>query len=226
MAWRPFRNFGLKVAALALGTLLWFTVTQHPWFAVVGHTIERRVPVRVSYSNVPAGLEMTGHEYDDVSVRVRGGEDEVAGLTASRLFVLIDLAGARAGANLLPLRTDEVVAPAGVEVLDVDPGNIALTLEKTGQASVAIRATLEGMPAPGYRVAQISVDPATGRGRGPETRLESPVSVVTERVSIDGRSANVSADVNVGVADGQLRLRSPRTVHVTVRIDPAQDRNR
>ena len=27
MAWHPFRNFGLKVAALGLGTLLFFTVS-------------------------------------------------------------------------------------------------------------------------------------------------------------------------------------------------------
>jgi YbbR domain-containing protein len=226
MAWRPFRHFGLKIAALALGTLLWFTVTQHPWFAVAGHTIERRVPVRVSYSNVPAGFEMTGHEYDDVSVRVRGAEDDVAGLTASRLFVLIDMAGAGTGANVLPLRTDEVVAPPGVEVLDVDPGNITVTLEKSGQASVAIRASIDGIPAPGYRVAQVTVDPATAVVEGPETRLESPVSVLTERVPIDGRSSTVAADVGVGVADGQLRLRAPRTAHVTIRIEPITDRTR
>ena len=36
MAWHPFQHFGLKVAALALGTLLWLTVS--------GQQVERRVP--------------------------------------------------------------------------------------------------------------------------------------------------------------------------------------
>ena len=35
MAWHPFRNLGLKVVALLLGTLLWFTVS--------GQQVERTV---------------------------------------------------------------------------------------------------------------------------------------------------------------------------------------
>ena len=36
MAWHPFRNAGLKVVALAMGALLWFTVS--------GQQAERPVP--------------------------------------------------------------------------------------------------------------------------------------------------------------------------------------
>ena len=75
MAWHPFRNVGLKVAALVLGTLLWLTVS--------GHEIERRVRVPVSYSSMPAGLEMTSDQ-DDVSVHVRGTDTEVSGLGSGR----------------------------------------------------------------------------------------------------------------------------------------------
>src|SRR5690349_13794036 len=137
MAWSPFRNFGLKVAALALGTLLWFTVTQHPWFIVAGHEIERRVPVRLSYKGVPAGLELTGHEFEDVEVHVRGGEEDVNSHTSNRISILIDLGDAHSGTNLVPLRTDEVVVPMGIEVLEVEPGTVTVALEKSGQATVA-----------------------------------------------------------------------------------------
>ena len=52
MAWHPFRNFGLKLVALLLGALLWFTVS--------GQQAERTVPgVPVVYRNKPAGLEIT-----------------------------------------------------------------------------------------------------------------------------------------------------------------------
>ena len=55
MAWHPFRNLGLKFAALGLGTLLWFTIS--------GQQVERTVSrVPVVYRNVPGGLQITQRE--------------------------------------------------------------------------------------------------------------------------------------------------------------------
>ena len=68
MAWRPFRNAGLKMAALALGTLLWFTVTSDE--------VERLVEVPIAIRNLPAGLEIT-EQPQGVEVRVRGSAAEL-----------------------------------------------------------------------------------------------------------------------------------------------------
>src|SRR5689334_12499372 len=124
MAWHPFRNVGLKIAALALGSLLWYTVS--------GHRIERRLPVPVYYSNVPAPLQLTGDQMDTVNVHVRGDENLVAGLTDGRLQVVVDLGDARSGTNIIPLRVDDVTAPSGVDVVMIDPGTVTVTLERTG----------------------------------------------------------------------------------------------
>ncbi len=52
MAWHPFRNVGLKVVALAMGALLWFTVS--------GQQAERPVPdVPVVFVNKPDGFELS-----------------------------------------------------------------------------------------------------------------------------------------------------------------------
>jgi len=53
---------------------------------------------------------------------------------------------------------------------------------------------------------------------GPESRLKSPISVITERVILDGRTASVTEDVSVGVSDAQLRVVRPHAVRVTVQI--------
>jgi len=212
MAWHPFRHAGLKIAALILGTLLWFTVS--------GNQIERRVQVPVSYSNVPAALEMTGDQVDSATVHVRGEDNLVAGLAPGDLRVIVDLKEAHAGYNLIPLQTERVIVPLGVEVLQVDPGAVSVTLEPTGRIEALVAPTLEGQPAPGYEVKQVTVEPATVAVFGPESRLQYPVSVVTERVSIEGRRTTVVQEVNVGVVDAQLRLRNPGTVRVTVRIEP------
>lgn len=212
MAWHPFRHVGLKIAALILGTFLWFTVS--------GNQIERRVAVPVSYSNVPAALEMTGDQVDGATVHVRGEDNLVAGLAPGDLLVIVDLKDAHAGNNLVPLQTGQVIVPLGVEVLQVDPGAVSVTLEPTGRLEALVAPTVEGRPAPGYEVKQVTVEPASVAVLGPESRLRYPVSVVTERVSIEGRRTTVVQEVIVFVLDAQLRLRNPGTVRVTVRIEP------
>src|SRR5690606_4490375 len=122
MAWHPFRNIGLKLLALLLGTLL--------WFAVSGHQIERRISVPVTYRNVPANLELTGYQTDRVIVHVRGDERVVSELTDGSIRVTVDLAGSRTGANILTLRTSQVVAPGRVEFLQVESGSVRVAFAR------------------------------------------------------------------------------------------------
>ncbi len=213
MAWHPFRNVGLKIAALALGSLLWYTVS--------GHRIERRLPVPVYYSNVPAPLQLTGDQMDTVNVHVRGDENLVAGLTDGRLQVVVDLGDARSGTNIIPLRVDDVTAPSGVDVVMIDPGTVTVTLERTGQVDVPVSPTVDGQPAPGYVAGAPKVEPAVVTVAGPESRLNQPISVITERVTLDGRTGTVVQEVGVGVADAQLRVLRPHSVRVTVPVTPA-----
>ena len=212
MAWRPLRNVGLKIAALMLGTLLWYTVS--------GHQIERRLPVPVFYSNLPAPLELTGDQMDTVSVHVRGDENIVGSLSDARLQMVVDLGDAHSGTNIIPLRVDDVVAPSGVDVLTIDPGTVTVTLERTGHLDVAVKPTVEGKPAPGFALGNVTVEPETVTVSGPESRLKSPIAVITERVLVDGETKTIVHDVGVGVADAQLRVLQPHTVRVTVPIVP------
>lgn len=212
MAWHPFRNPGLKVLALTLGTLLWFTIS--------GYEIERRISVPVSYRNVPVPLELTGEQIDRVTVHVRGDDHVVSALTEGSLRVVVDLEGSGAGPNIMPLRTDQVAAPARVEVMQIDPGTVTVMLERAAQIAVAVKPTLEGRPAPGYVLGRVTVEPERVLIAGPESRLTGAINVVTERVQLDGRTGRFVEEVGVGVDNPQLRVHSPRTVRVTVQIDP------
>lgn len=212
MAWHPFRNLGLKAIALVLGTLLWFTIS--------GYQIERRISVPVSYRNVPGPLELTGEQIDRVSVHVRGDDNIVSALGEGSLRVVVDLAGSQPGANIVPLRTAHVSAPAGVEVMQIDPSTVTVALERAAQITVPVRPTIEGQPAPGYAVGAITIEPSTVTVAGPESRLMGDLVVVTERVLLEGRTSRVVQDVGVGVTDAQLRVHAPHTVRVTVQINP------
>jgi YbbR domain-containing protein len=217
MAWHPFRNIGLKVAALGLGTLVWFTVS--------GPRVERTISgVPVIYRNVPASLEISD-QTEEASVHVRGTDSQIRGLQPGDLVVEIDLAGERPGLVVLPLRTDQVTVPFGIHVTEVSPGAVTLTLEESASVEVAVRPTVDGNPAPGFVEAGIVVDPATVTVVGPARRLRPTTSAITQRVSIEGARETVTQTVTVGVIDPGLRLKEPQTARVSVRIERVEDRS-
>jgi hypothetical protein len=49
-----------------------------------------------------------------------------------------------------------------------------------------------------------------------------PVSVVTDRIRLDGHRTRVEAEVNVASVDSQVRLAAPQTVRVVVEIVPGR----
>jgi YbbR domain-containing protein len=134
--------------------------------------------------------------------------------------VVVDLGDSHSGTNIIPLRTDEVVSPLGVEVLQIDPGTVTVTLERSGVLDVLVQPKVEGQPAPGFQVSGVQVVPQVVTVAGPESRLKSPFSVITERIVLDGRKSGFVQDVGVGVADSQLRIVRPHAVRVTVGIVP------
>lgn len=212
MAWHPFRNLGLKLAALALGTLLWFTVSSEE--------VERLITVPIVSRNLPNGLEITDRP-GDVEVRVRGSSPEIAGLTAAQVSVVADLAGTEAGEAVVLLEPSDVRAPLGVDVTQVEPGTVTFVLEKSAAADVPVRATIEGRPAAGYVFRDATVEPRSVVVVGPASRLRSTTFAVTDRVSIEGQSAPFVQVVGVGVSDKYVRLQEERSVRVFVRIEPA-----
>jgi len=216
MAWHPFRNIGLKVVALGLGTLLWFTVS--------GQQSDRTVTgVPVVYRNKPPNLELT-EQTNFVDIHVRGLDSQLRGALPRDFEARVDLTGSKAGTLAFVLRTDQVSAPFGLEVTQVDPGSATAVLEAAGSASVPVKPLIDGIPAPGFVVSQITADPAAVIIVGPARRIAATLAATTDRVSIDGAKATVTQNVSVGVPDGALRLKEARTARVVVTIEPNGER--
>ncbi len=210
MAWHPFRNIGLKVVATALAALLWLTVGSD-------QIVERSVRVPLVFRNVPAALEIAPGAPDSVEVHLRGRASAITGEQGD-VSLSIDLADARPGSRLYSLRIDQVTTPFGMEATQVFPGSVMLTLEETAERMVPIRATVDGAPAPGFVVRQVTVEPTEVMVVGPARTLDALRQAITETVMIDGATATVNRTVNVGVAEAAVRLKEPRTARVTVTI--------
>ena len=215
MAYYPFRNLALKFLSISLAVLLWFTISGEPTI------VERGLRIPLEFQNIPDGLEIVGDTPDTVDVRVRGSSAILSRLEPGEVVAVLDLQTARPGSRLFDLVTEQVRAPFGVDVAQVAPATIALDLEPSGSRAVPVVPAVEGEPAPGYVVGEVSSDPATVLVVGPESRLRQLTEAMTEPVAVAGATAPVRAEVTVGVPDLALRLSVPRRAVVTVDVVPA-----
>ena len=214
MRYNPFRNFGLKVLALALAVLLWLTVAGE-------HVVERSLRVPLEFRNIPETLEIVGNAPDTVDVRVRGSSALLSRMQPGEIVAVLDLAGARSGSRLFHIRTDEVRAPFGIEVAQVIPSTLALDIEKSARRRVPIMPVTDGEPAPGYVIGRVLSDPSTVEIVGPESRVRQVAEATTEPVPIKDAKVRVRDTVTVGVVDTSVRLAQPQNAQVTVDIWPA-----
>lgn len=214
MAYNPFRNFGLKMLALAIAALLWFTMAGD-------HIVERIVRVPLEMQNRPERLELVGNPPDQVEVRLRGSSGLLSRLQPGDIVAFLDLEAARPGSRLFHLRTDQVRTPFGIDVSQVVPQTINLAFELGESRTVPIRVDVEGEPAPGYVLGRITVAPASVEVIGPSSDLHALREATTDPVVVDGLSRNVEETVTVGVDDSALRLREPLSATVVVEILPA-----
>jgi len=211
MAFNPFRRLGLKVVSVVLAALIWLVVSGE-------QIVERGFRIPLEFSNLPAGLELASDAPTVVDVRVRGSSGALSRLTPGELVAILDLRQAKTGQRLFHMTGGDVRAPFGVDVVLVTPSSLAITFEPSASKQVTVAPVVEGQPAAGFEVRQVTSDPAIVLVSGPTTAVRATAEAITEPISVAGASSTVTEVVNVGVSDPAVHLRSAQAVRVTVTI--------
>ena len=209
----PFRHLGLKLTSVGLAVLLWMTVSGE-------ETVERGLRVPLELQQFPSDLEILGEAPSTVDVRVRGTSGALSRVASGDVVAVLDLHAARAGNRLFPLTPDLVHAPIGVDVVQVVPSTVALAFEPSVTREVPVVASTEGMPAPGFVLGKVTVAPDRVEIVGPETAVKRARDAITETISVADLRESAIAEVTIGLVDPALRLKTPRTVTVTLPILP------
>jgi YbbR domain-containing protein len=95
-----------------------------------------------------------------------------------------------------------------------------MEFEKSATKTVPINPSYEGMPAPGYVVGKVTVEPSTVEISGPESGVKETTEALTEAVSVNGAREAVVETVSIGLIDSAVRLASSRSATVRVEIVP------
>ena len=208
---KTLRKLGLKLFSVALAVGLWLAVSGEP-------IAERGMRIPVAFENLPESMEILGDPPGSVEVRLRGPSGTLRRLDAGDMAAIIDLESEHAGTRMFDMASDRVRAPLGVDVTQVIPSTISLTLDVAASRVVPIVPEVRGAPAPGFVVGAVEVEPASVEVEGPESRLHDLAEAMTEPIDVTGMSVPLRRMVTVGVDDPYLRLTTPGSARVTIPI--------
>jgi YbbR domain-containing protein len=169
----------LAFLSLLAAVSLWVAVTdaENPnRIAVFSGAIE------VHAVNVPEGLAVASINSPTVSLRISADEDTYRRLTTADFRAEVDLSGVRQSSE-----QQVVIARAieeGVEIIEVSPAFVAVTLEPFATKQVPVQANVVGAPPQGFSIAE-PPEPNPGFVR------------VAGATSLINLVNNAAADVNV-----------------------------
>lgn len=207
------RNSTAKILSVILAAVLWVYVMN-----------EQNPPVDMSYNVQPevrslaAGLVVADGP-GSVRVRVRGPRRVLAGLQSGDIRAYIDLSNVGEGTHAVPVRG---VVPAGLELLEISPDRVTVTLDAVVSRTVPVKVRTTGNLPPGSVLGNITAAPSQVSLQGPRRKLDA-VNQVTAVVDVSGQKGDFTAPaaLKIVTAEGQEMSGvtvKPDTVQVTVPI--------
>ncbi len=205
----------LKLTALVITLALWLGVSG---LQDITNTRLRNVSLNPIFSNQ---LEITNSPVQEVSLRVNGDKRLVENLNPQRLVVTLDLTSVGEGEHTIQITPENIAVdlPSGVKIEEIQPDKIAIKLEKVEEYDVPIKAETVGELKDGFEIYSTKATPKTVRVKGPRSFVESLQFVSTERIKIDERQGDFTAEkVALTVVNPKISLVDVVSANVFFRI--------
>jgi YbbR domain-containing protein len=211
-------DVGRAVFAVALAVLLYFVALSETNPAA---SADLGTPVPVQPVNVPSGLVITTPP-PPVRLRVTAPQNVFSRLRADSFTAQVDVSGARAGDNDLPITVTST--DPEVRAVQADPSTVRLHLEEVREQVLPVRVNSTGQVPPGYQVGTPSVDPSRITVAGPASYVSRATEAVVD-VSVDRLTVSINGVYTPRIVDDRgndlkdLNLRAtPLAVNVQVPI--------
>lgn len=185
----------------------------------------RTVEVEVDPGVIPEGLEIDRPVASPAEVQVRGPASVVEQVDRAVALVNIPASGIDVNEAVDLTAVDIGGQPVGEGMIELDPETVSVQVEVSAvetRTTVVVRPDVSGVPAAGFALESLGVDPSVVTIVGVPEDLSSVTSLSTAPISIDGLSATESFAVALELPDGvTLAPGEPDEVTVTATIGPS-----
>ncbi|WP_273484606.1 YbbR-like domain-containing protein [Desulforamulus ruminis] len=175
-------NNSMMLLSVLLALLLWVYVTieENP---VKEQDFRVELDTR---GEVAQGVLVDGLP-KNVVVRVQGKTAQLSGIRATDFQATVELGALEEGTTTRPVH---VTVPSGLQVVQVNPARVNLTVEKIIQKQVPVNVVVKGEPASGYSALEPVVQPA-------EVLIKGSAKIINQLKSLEVTANIISATQNL-----------------------------
>ncbi|MGZ8446609.1 MAG: CdaR family protein, partial [Candidatus Deferrimicrobiaceae bacterium] len=203
------KNLGLKVLALGLAVILW-------WFVAGESNVHVGFAVPLEIRNIPSGMAITNKVDRQVDVRLAGPSTLINTLQQTGISAAVDLSGAKAGRETIPLSERSVKVPAGFRVERVYPAYVEVILEKLERKTVPVLPQIKASSRVRTRIEKTIVDPPTLEVEALPDEFSRLKTLTTEEITPETTEGVFTARARVNLPEGHVKIVGNPDVLVTI----------
>lgn len=199
----------LKILSILIALGMWLMV-------VAGHEEMKEMTVPVKLINTPKD-HIAISDYTNVTITIKGAARILQGLENSDVLLNIDVASFPEGQSIRRILPTDFKTPLRMEVVDVKPNSLFVTLDKLATKEVRVLPSVIGDVNKGYKVEKITLKPNTATITGAESVVSHIENISTMQINLSDRSENFALNVSMKEYEGITSI-EPDTVEVRVKL--------
>lgn len=199
----------LKILSVFIALGMWIMV-------VSGHEETKEMTVPVKLINVSNG-KVAIADYPNVSVNIKGAARLMQSLANSDVLLNIDVAAFPNGQSIRRILPVDFKKPLGLEVVDVKPAELRITLDDITAKDVRVLPSIIGEVKQGYMVESITLKPNSVSVTGAKSVLSKLENISTMPINLSERSKNFVQNVVLKDYEGVTKIQ-PSSVEVRVKL--------
>lgn len=201
------KNNSLKVLSVLIAIFMWIIV-------VSGQVETTSMTVPVKLVKTPAGYVAVS-DIQNVSVVVKGPARVISNLDYTSVAININVESVPVGTSRRRMLPSDFSAPRGVEVEDVTPQELDITIDRVASKQVKIMPTFIGDVAKGFVVESVMPKPNFVVIEGAKSKLKKIDSISTVPINISNLDNSSKFTIGFKSEDG-IKTITPNQVEVTV----------
>lgn len=199
----------LKILSVFIALGMWIMV-------VSGHEETKEMTVPVKLINVSNG-KVAIADYPNVSINIKGAARLMQSLANSDVLLDIDVAAFPNGQSIRRILPEDFKTPLGLEVVDVKPAELRITLDNITAKDVRVLPSIIGEVKQGYMVESITLKPNSVSVTGAKSILSKLENISTMPINLSERSENFVQNVVLKDYEGVTKIQ-PSSVEVRVKL--------
>lgn len=199
----------LKILSVFIALGMWIMV-------VSGHEETKEMTVPVKLINVSNG-KVAIADNPNVSINIKGAARLMQSLANSDVLLDIDVATFPNGQSIRRILPEDFKTPLGLEVVDVKPAELRITLDNITAKDVRVLPSIIGEVKQGYMVESITLKPNSVSVTGAKSVLSKLENISTMPINLSERSENFVQNVVLKDYEGVTKIQ-PSSVEVRVKL--------